>query len=45
MLRLQAIHDYVHWHCSINYSVKLILIRKENLCKNRFLFQTEMISA
>ena len=23
ILRLQVMHDYVHWHCSIDYCVKL----------------------
>ena len=38
-------HDYVHWHCSINYCVKLSLIN-ETLCKKKMLsFHKEMISA
>ena len=37
-------HDnYLHWHCFIDYCVKLILINK-NLCKKLLLFHTEMIS-
>ena len=31
------VQDYVHWHCSIDYCVKLILI-DENLCENWFYF-------
>ena len=31
ILCLQVMHDYVHWHCSIDYCVKFILINK-NLC-------------
>ena len=31
ILRLQVRHDYVHWHCSINYCVKLCLVN-ETLC-------------
>ena len=30
-------HNYVHWHCSIDYCVKLILI-DENLCENYLYF-------
>ena len=41
-LRLQGMHDYVHWHCPIDYCVKLILLGK-NLCENCS-FHTEMIS-
>ena len=37
-------HDYVHWHRSIDYCVELILIDK-NLCENLLLFHTETISA
>ena len=37
ILHLQVMHDYVHWHCSIDYCVKLILINK-NLCENCFYF-------
>ena len=25
-LRLKVMHDYVHWHCSIDYCVKLCLV-------------------
>ena len=35
ILRLQVMHDYVHWYCPINYCVKLILV-DENVCKNCF---------
>ena len=28
LLRLQVMHDYVHWQCSIDYCVKLSLIAK-----------------
>ena len=42
VLRLQVMHDYVHWHCSID-SITLILIDK-NIVKLLF-FHTEMISA
>ena len=31
IFRVQVMHAYVHWHCSIDYSVKLIL-GHENLC-------------
>ena len=30
-------HDYVHWHCSIEYCFKLILVDK-TLCENCFYF-------
>ena len=37
-------HDYVHWHCSIDHCVKLSLVH-ENLCYKWLLFHKEMISA
>ena len=33
----EEINDHVHWHCSTDYCVKLILVN-ENLCKNWFYF-------
>ena len=33
ILHLEVVHDYVHWHCSIDSCFKLILI-DENLCEN-----------
>ena len=44
ILRFQAMHGYVHWHCSIDYCVKLNLGDK-TLCKKLLLFDKEMISA
>ena len=35
ILRLQVTHDYVHWHCSTDYCVELILVNKI-LCENCF---------
>ena len=26
ILHLQVIHDYMHWHCSIEYCIKLSLV-------------------
>ena len=43
IVRLQVVHDYVHWHCSIACCVKLSLV-DETLWK-LLLFHTEMISA
>ena len=42
-VRLQVMHDYVHWHCSIDYCVKLSLV-DETLFKNLLTFHKEMIS-
>ena len=39
---LQVMHDYVHWHCSIDYCVKISLVN-ETLCKTLLLFHREMI--
>ena len=45
VLRLQVMHDYVHWHCSIDHCVKLSLV-DEPLCKKLLSFHKEnMISA
>ena len=33
ILRLQVMYKYVHWHCSIDYCVKLSLV-DETLCEN-----------
>ena len=44
ILRLQVMHDYVHWYCSIGYCVKLSLIYK-TLCKKLSSFHKEIISA
>ena len=44
ILRLQGMHDYVHWHCSIDYCVKLSLVY-EILCPKSLSFHKEMISA
>ena len=44
ILCLQVVYDYVHWHCTIDYGVKLILV-DENLYEKLLLFHTEMISA
>ena len=44
ILRLQVLHDYVYWHCSIDYCVKLSLV-DETLCQKWFSFHKEMISA
>ena len=44
ILRLQVMHDYVHWHCSIDYRVKLSLVY-ETLCPKLLSFHKEMISA
>ena len=33
-------HDYVHWHCTIDYCVKLIFVN-ETFCKKLLLFHTE----
>ena len=33
ILCLQVMHDNVHWHCSIDYCIKLILV-DENLSEN-----------
>ena len=33
ILPLQVMHDYVHWHCSTDYCVKVILV-DENLCED-----------
>ena len=43
-LHLQVMHDCVHWHCSIDYYVKLSLV-DETLCKKMFSFHKEMTSA
>ena len=32
----QVMHDYVHWHCSIDYCVKLSLVDKTFCIKNSF---------
>ena len=37
-------HDYVHWHSSIDYCVRLSLIHK-TLCQILLSFHKEMISA
>ena len=39
----QVMHDYVHWHCSIDYCVKLSLVNKTY--GKTALFHPEMISA
>ena len=36
ILHLQVMHDNGHWHCSIDYCVKLILV-DETLCENCFI--------
>ena len=33
-----VMHDHVHWHCSVGYCVKLILVYNENLCENCYYF-------
>ena len=43
-VRLQIMHDYVHWNCSIDYCVKLSLL-DETICKKWLPFRKEMISA
>ena len=35
VLRLKVMHDYVHWHCSIDYCVRLVVI-DEDLSGNCF---------
>ena len=33
-VELTSVHDYVHWHCSIDY----LIFNNENLCENCFHF-------
>ena len=42
VLRLQVVHDYVHWHCSIDNCVKLSVI-EDTSCKILLSFYKEMI--
>ena len=44
ILHLQVMHDYVYWHCSIDFCVKSSLVYK-TLCKKLLSFHKEMISA
>ena len=37
ILHLQVMHDYVHWHYSIDFCVELILV-DEDLCESCFYF-------
>ena len=41
---LQVVHEYVHWHCSIDYCVKLIVVDKTFTWKV-LLFHSEIICA
>ena len=43
-LGLKVMHDYMHWHCSIDYCVELSLV-DETLCKKLLSFHKELISA
>ena len=44
ILHLQVTYDYVNWHCSIDYYVRLSLT-DETLCKKLLSFHKEIISA
>ena len=44
ILCFQVMHDYVHWHCSIDDCANLSLV-DETLCKKLLSFHKEMISA
>ena len=41
ILCLQVTHDYVHWHCSIDFCVKSFLV-DETLCENCFYFSLKL---
>ena len=41
---IYKLHEYVYWHCFIDYCVKLSFVN-ETLCKKWLSFHKEMVSA